>query len=57
LFIEAKAFMKVVTKGNAFLIYVFLSVDVGPHLHEFFSQYQEFKDVFGKTNGDTLPKH
>jgi hypothetical protein len=34
LFVGAKAFMKVATKGDAFLIYVFPSLDVEPHPYE-----------------------
>ncbi len=49
--------MKAATKGDAFLIYVLPSPNVGPHAHEIPSYYQEFKDVFKKKNVDTLPKH
>jgi hypothetical protein len=34
LFVGAKTFMKVATKGDAFLIYVFLSPNVEPCPHE-----------------------
>jgi hypothetical protein len=34
LFVESKTFMKVATRGDAFLIYVFPSLDVEPHPHE-----------------------
>jgi len=34
IFVGAKAFMKVATKGDAFLIYVLPSPDVEPHPHE-----------------------
>jgi hypothetical protein len=34
LFVGAKTFMKVVTRGNAFLIYVFFPLDVEPHPYE-----------------------
>jgi hypothetical protein len=57
LFVGAKTFMTVATKGDAFLIYVFPSPNVEPCPHEILSQYQEFKDVFKKRNVDTLSKH
>jgi hypothetical protein len=34
LFIGAKTFMKVATRGNAFLIYILPLLDVEPHPHE-----------------------
>jgi hypothetical protein len=34
LFIGAKAFMKVATRGDAFLIYILPSPNVEPHPHE-----------------------
>jgi hypothetical protein len=37
LFVGAKKFMKVAMKGDAFLIYTIPSLDVEPHLDEFFS--------------------
>jgi hypothetical protein len=40
--------MKVVKRGNAFLIYVLPSLDVKPRPHEIPSQYQKFKDVIMK---------
>jgi hypothetical protein len=57
LFVEAKAFMKVIKKGNAFLIYVLPSLDFELSAHDIPSQYHEFKDVFEKKNVNTLPKH
>jgi len=39
LFVGIKAFIKVVTKGDAFLIYVILSPNVEPCPHEIPSQY------------------
>ncbi len=56
LFVVVQAFMKVVKKGNAFLIYTFPSPYVEPRAHEILSQYHEFKDVFEKKNANTLPK-
>jgi hypothetical protein len=40
LFVGAKTFKKVTTRGDAFLIYVFPSPDVEPCPHEIPSQYQ-----------------
>jgi hypothetical protein len=57
LFVEAKTFMKVATRRDAFLIYVLPSPNVEPCPHEIPSHYQEFKDVFEKRNANTLPKH
>jgi hypothetical protein len=37
LFVGAKTFMKVVTRRDAFLIYVFPSLNVEPHPHEIIS--------------------
>jgi hypothetical protein len=42
--------MKVVKRGDAFLIYILPSLDVEPHLHEIPSHYQKFKDVTMKKN-------
>jgi hypothetical protein len=57
LFVGTKAFMKVPTRGYAFLIYVPPSLDVELHPHEIPSQYQEFKDMFEKKKCRHLPKH
>jgi hypothetical protein len=57
LFLGAKAFMKVVKKGDAFLIYALPSPDVESCAHEIPFQYHEFKDAFEKKNAYTLPKH
>jgi hypothetical protein len=48
MFIGTKTFMKFITKGDAFFIYTFPSLDVERHPHEILPQYQEFKDVFEK---------
>ncbi len=39
LFVRAKVFIKVATKGYAFLIYVFPSPHDEPHPHKILSQY------------------
>ncbi len=49
--------MQTTKKGNTFLIYVLPTLDIKSFHHETPSQYKEFKDVFGKKNIDTLPKH
>jgi hypothetical protein len=57
LFVRIRFFMQTTKKGNTFLIYVLPTLDIKSFHHETPSQYKEFKDVFGKKNIDTLPKH
>jgi len=57
LFVGIRFFMQTTKKGNAFLIYVLPTLDIKYFHHETPSQYKEFKDVFGKKNIGTLPKH
>jgi hypothetical protein len=56
-FYGTKAFMKVVKRRDAFLIYIFASLDVESCPYEISSYYQEFKYVFEKKNVNTLLKH
>jgi hypothetical protein len=57
LFIGAKNYMKTTKKGDAFLIYVFPSLDGELHPREIPSHYKEFKYVFENKNVNTLSKH
>jgi hypothetical protein len=49
-----RAFMHATKKGDAFLIYALLAIDVKSQQHEISSQYKAYKDVFERKNVNIL---